>query len=287
MVIRARVRAALVLFFARAASALVLAYPVAKTTAAFLPPAFPVSDALLFAPGGFYAAEAVRLGGRAINASLEGSAMGFVLLAIGISFPFAVALSALVYPAESLPDLAKRGAACTPPLVAIGGATAVAQAVAAAAIAGALGAASGSVDRVLDEPQADLTLVGLALIAGSSLLVMGLAADLARAAVVRQGQRALGAIAFSFAVLRRAPRAVVSAWLPAWLASVAVVAAAAFAASALDVSRPGAARVWAVALIHQVAVLAIVALRLYWLERALALVSPMRGRSGVSEAPTL
>jgi hypothetical protein len=291
LVTRARVRAALVLYLVRAASAVLLAYPVARTIAAFLPPAFPSADVLFFTPGAYYAAEALRLGGRAIQGSLEGSAMGFVLVAIGTCFPFAIALSALVYPAESLPSLAKRATACTAPIVAIGGATALAQAVVIAAIAGALGAASGSLDPVLDERQGDLTLLGLALIAGSSLLVMGLAADLARAAAVRHGARAFGAVALAVGALRRAPGAIAAAWLPACVATVAVVAGAAFATSAIDVSRPGTARVWAVALLHQSAVLASVVLRLYWLERALAIVGPEplrgSGAGAVSETPQL
>ena len=290
LVARSRARAVLILYLCRAASALALSYPVAKTTAAFLPPAFPSADALLFAPGGFHAAEALRLGGRAIQASLEGSALGFVLVAIVLSAPFAVAISGLVRPAEPLPSLAKHGAQCTPSLVAIGGATAFAQAVGLAAIAGAIGAASGSLDRVLDERQADLTLAALALAASSSLLVLGLAADLSRAAIVRHGVRARRAVVVAFRVLRRAPSVVASAWLPPALAGIAVVTVAAFAASRLDVSRPGAARVWGVALLHQGVVLALVVLRVYWLERALAIVGPgpAAGRGGVtlSEPPT-
>lgn len=284
LVARARARAVLVLFSFRAACALLLAYPVARTIGAFLPPAFPLSDALLFAPGGYYAAEALRLGGRAIQASLEGSAPGFVLVAVVASFPFAVALSSLTEPSEALPLLVKRGAACTPPLVAIAGATALAQAAAVVAIAVGAAAVYGVLGSALDERQADLTVTAIVLVASSSLVVLGLAADLARAAAVRHGARATRAAATAAGVLRRAPVAVLTGWLPAALAGVAAVAASAWAASALDVSRPGAARVWAVALLHQTTVLALVALRIYWLERALALVGPAPS-GGVSEAP--
>jgi len=269
---RARMRAALLLFAFRAVSALVLAYPVARTIAAFSPPVFPVADGLLFAPGAFYAVEALRLGGRAIEASVESSALAFVFVAIVASFPFAVALSALVHPDESLPSLAKRGAEGTPSLVAIGGAAALSQAVGLAAIAGATASLSGSFDTAMDERQADLTRAGLALVASACLVGVGLLADLARAAVVRRGVRAVPAIVLSFERLRRVPGAVLVAWLPPAAASLALVAGAAWAASAVDVSRPGAGRVWAVALMHQVAVFAIVALRVYWLERALHVV---------------
>ncbi|HVW25809.1 MAG TPA: hypothetical protein VHC69_10585 [Polyangiaceae bacterium] len=271
---RARIRAVLLLFFFRAAAALLLAYPVARAVAAFLPPISPLSDALLFAPGALYAAEALRLGGRAIQASLEGSVLGFILVAIALSFPFAAALAALAHPEEPLPSLAKRGAAATPSLVAIGGATAFAQAVALAAITFAVEGLSGSFDSVLDERRSDLIVAGFALVTSSSVAVLGLAADLARAVVVRRGVRAVRALAVAFAELGRAPLAVFMGWAPAAAGSIALVSGAAWAASALDVSRPGAGRVWAVLIVHQLVVLGIVALRVYWLERALGIVGP-------------
>jgi len=271
---RARARAALVLFLFRSVCGLLLAYPVARTLGAFVPSTYPVSDALLFAPGGVYLVEALRLGGRAVQASVEGSGLGFVVVAIVATFPFAVALSALVHPSRSLPSLVKRGAESTPALLALGGAAALAQAVGLAAIAGAVNGVSGAFDSVTDERHADLLVAAFALLACLPLLALGLAHDLARAAVVRHGVRSTHAAAMAFRKLRAATNAVFTAWLAPAVASGALVLLAAWVAGMLDVSRPGAARVWAVAALHQATVLGLVLLRLWWLERALALVDP-------------
>ncbi|HEX4336026.1 MAG TPA: hypothetical protein VH062_08950 [Polyangiaceae bacterium] len=277
---RARARAALVLFFFRAASGLVLAYPVARTVGAFLPQAYPVSDALLFAPGGVYAAEALRLGGRAIQASLEGSALVFVLVAVAASFPFAIALSALVRPDESLPSLAKRGARATPSLVALGGAVALGQAILLAAIAGLVNGLAGSFDSVMDERRSDLFVGTVALLGLLPVLGLGLVHDLARAAVVRHGVRSVRATRLAFAKLMSAPSAVVAPWLLPAFASVVLVLVAGWLAGVLDVARPGAARVLAVLALHQGTVVGLVLLRLFWLERALSLVDPPEGSGG-------
>jgi hypothetical protein len=274
MTARARVRAVLVLCSFRAASGLLLAYPVARTLAAFLPQTFPTSDTLLFAPGGMFAVEALRLGKHAIRASLEGSGLSLVLLGITASFPFAIALSSLVHPSETLPSLAKRGAESTPSLVALGGAAALAQGLGIAAIAGVVGWLAGSFDSLMDERRGDLLVVLLGLALTVPLFGLGLLHDLARAAVVRYGMRAIPSAKSGARKLWRAPGPVITAWLSPAAVSVALVLLAAWMTGVLDVGRPSAARVWAVAALHQATIVALVALRLRWLERALSLVDP-------------
>ena len=268
-VTRARARAALLLFLFRALTAFLLAYPVARSAGAFLPRVIPAGDALFFADGGFYAAEAIRLGGRAIQGALEGSLLGFVAVAIASALPTAVALSALVYPAESLPALVRRGAEHTPSMIAVGGAAAFVQAVGLVVVALLVNGLSGAFDSVLDERAADLAVVAIGLIAVLPVVAVGLVSDLARAAIVRHGVRATSALRLGARALSDASGAVIVAWLPTVAGGAAIVALAAWAATAIDVSRPGAARVLAVVAVHQVTIALLVVLRLYWLERAL------------------
>jgi hypothetical protein len=266
-------RAVLLVWLFRAVAAFALAYPAARTVSAFLPQS-PSADALLFAPGALHAFEAVRAGGRAIQASLEGSALVFLLVSLAALLPLTMALVGLLHPRETTADLVARATALLPPLIALGGATALSRAVGLAAIAGAASALAGSLESAIDERASDLLVYGSALVATLPLLALGIGHDLSRAAVIRHDVRARTAVVVALSTLRSAPRAALLGWAVPALASAGVITGAAWLTGALDVSRPGAWRVAAVAITHQAAVLVLVALRLRWLGRALTLVGP-------------
>jgi hypothetical protein len=229
----------------------------------------------LFQPGGLYAVEAVRLGGRAIAASLEGSGFVLLLLCVAASFPLAIALAGLLHPDESVASLARRGSQAMPSLVAIGGLTAFVQAIGTGIVAAGIAGLTGSLDSVMDEPFSDLCVWLAGFLAMLPVVGMGLVHDLARAAVIRQETRARDALSLALDVLRRTPRAVVVRWLIPAVASAGLVALAALVSGTVDVSRPGGARVWGVFVLHQASILGLVVLRLVWLGDALRLVGPL------------
>jgi hypothetical protein len=271
---RAAARAVLMVWLFRVGAGLAVSYPTARVVGVFIPPAFPTSDAALFEPGGLYAVEAVRLGGRAITASLEGSGFVFLLGSIAACFPLAIALTGLLHPDESVGRLARRAAEAMPSLVVLGGTFALLQTIGMAIVAGGIATFSGSLDAVMDEPLADICVWLVALAATLPVVGIGLIHDLARAAVLRHETRARGAMFAALGVVRRMPRIVVARWFFPAIAGVGLVGVAAFVSGALDVSRPGAARVAGVFMLHQATVLGLVVLRLFWLGEALRLVGP-------------
>ena len=108
---------------------------------------------------------------------------------------------------------------------------------------------------------------------------IGVVQDLARAASVRHATAALESVRIAARTLSSVPGTVLRAFVtPALVALALVICGAAFA-SVLDVSRPGAWRVVAVGLEHQLVILAIVRLRLGALARALALTGSIRAIS--------
>lgn len=282
---RARARAVLFVWLFRLGAGLAVSYPTARVVGAFIPPAFPAADAALFEPGGLYAVEALRLGGRAITAALQGSGFVFVLLAVAASFPLALALSGLLRPEESVGSLARRGTEAMPALVALGGAAALLQAIGIGVVAAGIAGLTGSLDAMMDEPFSDICIWLAALAATLPVVGLGLVHDLARAAVIRHEARARSAAFTAFRILLRIPRTVVARWLVPAVAGAGLIAVAAFVASALDVSRPGAARVAGVCVLHQATVLGLVVLRLVWLGETLRLVGPALPRPPSPIAP--
>jgi hypothetical protein len=117
--------------------------------------------------------------------------------------------------------------------------------------------------------------VGSSLLELAAWLVVALAAgglggvaDVAKACLVRS-QAGLGsALGQAFSCLSRRPLLTMFGWLPYAALFGAGVAAAAWLTGAVDVSRPGALRVAAVFVAHQLVILLAVALRAAWFARA-------------------
>jgi hypothetical protein len=99
------------------------------------------------------------------------------------------------------------------------------------------------------------------------VLALGIAHDLARAAVVRSRATAGRAAILGVSALRRRPLALSWAWCGRALAGLGLVAAG--AAAALRLSPGGGAAIVVLVLVHQSVILARVALRASWLARAL------------------
>jgi hypothetical protein len=285
---RAMARAVLLLWLGRALAGLLVGYPVARTVGAFMPPGAAYGDAVLFAPGGVVLLEVLRVGGRVLGASLESALLAFVAVSVATLFPLGLALAGLVCPGESGASLARRAARALPPLFALSGAAAVVQAVALTAVGIGLTSLAPAFAQ-MNERTGDLLVVTTAVVAGAPVLGLGILHDVARAAVIRTEARARTAVAIAWDALRRGPRRAVLAWAAPTGVGAIVVAAAAWATGALDVSRPGASRVVAVALLHQLAVATLVTSRLVWFARALALVpaAPAPAEPFTSEADPL
>jgi len=118
-----------------------------------------------------------------------------------------------------------------------------------------------------------------------TILAVGVVQDLARAAVIRHGARGTDALRIAGTTFVATPRAVFAAFLGPMVATAFLVAAAAALTSACNVSRPGAWRVALVLLAHQLAIVAIVALRLRALGAALTFVGPYGAGREEENAP--
>jgi hypothetical protein len=274
--LRAGTFAAGMLYAYRLVGAFVLAYPAARTLGAFGPMASPEADQALFEPGGYHLLEALRLAGHAVPASVESAAV--LLSAVGILglVPLALAQASLAAPGGTPADWGARAAAVLPRLLVLGGGTMLARAGLVIGGLVAVGAASTLGEGARDErvPVA----LGAAVLAPllSLWLLLGIVQDLARASVVRLDATVGDGLSRALTTLRERPAAVLGAYALLTLAGGSAVGLAAWAAGALDVSRPGSARVWGAFAAHQSAVLALVVLRVAWLGRALALVSQPR-----------
>jgi hypothetical protein len=93
--------------------------------------------------------------------------------------------------------------------------------------------------------------------------------------VMRHGTRGTASLRVAWRTLVATPRAVLARFLGPMAATLLIVTAGAVLTSAFDVSRPGAWRIASVFIVHQFAVVAIVALRLRALGAALTLVDPL------------
>lgn len=267
-------RALMILCLYRAAAATIVGYPIARTLGSLGPTALPDGDVSLFAPSGMQLLEALRFGARAIPASVEsGSIVAIVLATVGL-FPLAVALTALENPRATRGQLSSAAADRLPSFLFLSGATLLSQAVLAMTTALVVTGVSGLTDSFRNERTADLVPLLLGVIGLLAVLAVGVVQDVARAAVIRHGVRGIDSIRIAGTTLVATPRAVFGAFAGPMVATAFVVAAAAALTSACDVSRPGAWRIASVALVHQLAVVAIVALRLRALGAALTLVDP-------------
>jgi hypothetical protein len=112
-----------------------------------------------------------------------------------------------------------------------------------------------------------------AMVTGAIVLeVLSMLRDVARAAVVVRDERGLSAIKTALFVFPSGFRALAGTCVTNAMASAVVVYAALALTTKLDVSRPGAFRVFSVFVVHQGVLAALVWLRLRFLGKALDVV---------------
>jgi hypothetical protein len=273
---RGVIRAGAILYSFRLVAGFLVAYPAARAFAAFGAAPFADGDRVLFEPGGVLLVEALRFGARTLASVAGGATVGlFVLSFVGL-LPLAAALTGLTRPGASVGRTLEFAFEKLPAFALFFGASWLLRAVYAGAALLLLSGATSLSKGVVDERAADLTVGALGLVLLCGLLVIDCLHDLCRAAVVRFDESPTTAALSALRVgLARPVRVLALGAVPAAV-SVALVAIGAALTSVVDVSRPGAWRVAAVFVLHQLVVFGIALARAQWLALALELVGEAR-----------
>jgi hypothetical protein len=274
-IIRARRRplGVFLLYAFRASAAWLVALPMVAAIGATGVGHQPTGDAVLFEPGGMLLAEIVRVGAASYPTALAVSLLLYVAFALVGLVPLASFLRALSLEGRaSLGGWLSRGVALLPAFTGLSVFTVLVQGALLGTSALVLGVAAPYTAR-LGPQTSDLSLLGLAALCLAPLCLASVAQDLCRAAIVRGRLALLAGVRAGLVTLVRQPRAVLLSWLWPALLSLSVIAGAAFAVGRLELYQPEGYRVLAVALLHQLAALALVCLRAVWLARSLVLVS--------------
>jgi hypothetical protein len=272
---------AVTLYYAsHAAAALLLALPATAVVSGPGISGFSEGDRLLFQPGGVVAADVARALWPTLPAHAASSLWAGTLLALLLLVPHAAVLSSLSSDErESQAAIFGRAIGRVPALIALSGLALLAQAV---VLFATLTFAGWLKDRFDDTTTRSADLAYLVAVAFGLLvtLAFGVVRDLGRAAIVRDSLDSKAALFVGLRALARAPGRSLLGWLTPSLAGVALVALAAVLTTALDVSRPGAWRVWLVLLVHQLVAYALCFCRAYWLTASLGLVGASAGATG-------
>ncbi len=267
-------------FACRCAAGLVLAAPFTAAVAASGLGAFAEGDRLLFEPGGLLLVEVARASWLWLTPLANASLVTFAVLSVALTLPASLlwVTSADDTPATA-PALFGRAVALVPSLLALAGLALLGQ-----ILAICLGVAGAGFFRsALESPVAGdrWALVPLGC-AGLVALAFGVLRDVASAAVACGVPNARSGLRAALTALLGAPRALLTRWVAAAVAGLAVVAAVAGGVGIIDVGRPGSLRVVAVAVLHQSVVLALSVFRAGWFTAAARVV---RGQLGAgSEA---
>lgn len=270
---RALLRAALVLWVARAGLALFASYPLARTLSAIGADLRPEGDASLFAPGGFLLLDTLNVGMAPARSAMKSAAQGSLVLSVVALGPLALAMGSLAFRQARWSDLFGNAVRSLPRFVLFSGATLFFQAIAIAIAALLHGVMTPLSSGIIDERIPTLMTAG-AVVAGAVLVLgLGLIQDLMRAGVVLgTAPSAKAIIRMALGIFGKRPAAVIAGWTGPALLQVLLVALGARLAQWIDVARPGAGRIAAVALMHQGVVFACCALRSVWLSRSIDLV---------------
>jgi hypothetical protein len=225
---------------------------------------------LLFEPGGVMAVETARLGWSGLKAAASVSTLLLLVACVASIVPLSAWLVALCHGGR-LRLAPWLGAAFdrAPGLVLITGIAWVLRGIVLAIAAMVLTALS-------DEARWELVVLG-----GVTVVVLGAISAfeaLVQAAYVRHRDGPLVSIAQGVrAGFRRLGMTFLAYTIPA-VASIAVVAGAAGMTQYYDVAGPGTGRVFGAFVLHQLAILLLIALRGWWLGAALQLVGGREGR---------
>ncbi len=261
---------ALLVWLWRLLISFLIAAPVTAAVSATGIGEFPQGDALLFEPGGVMAVETARLGWSGLKAAASVSTLLLLVACVASIVPLSAWLVALCHGGR-LRLAPWLGAAFdrAPGLVLITGIAWVLRGIVLAIAAMVLTALS-------DEARWELVVLG-----GVTVVVLGAISAfeaLVQAAYVRHRDGPLVSIAQGVrAGFRRLGMTFLAYTIPA-VASIAVVAGAAGMTQYYDVAGPGTGRVFGAFVLHQLAILLLIALRGWWLGAALQLVGGREGR---------
>jgi hypothetical protein len=268
LVILRRPGVILLVYAFRLLSALLIAGPVALAVGPIVA-GYPRGDAVLFDSGGLLWLEAIRLARSALLSAAVQGTIATLFLAFAGLLPLAALIASL---GRSGPVtfgwLAERAARPLGTLSLLFGAALLAQAITSALIL-VCGAVLASKLHLTD-PNASAVRVAAAAASLLVLIGIGIVHELARVAAVDGDLRFYAAVTRGWQALRSAKVRAIVAYGVRGLAMVLVVGASIALAHAVGIERG-----WQVVLawlVHQVAILAVVALRASWLAEALAIV---------------
>ncbi|MCA9594150.1 MAG: hypothetical protein KC776_12590 [Myxococcales bacterium] len=232
----------------------------------------PDGDAILFRDGGLHLAELVRLTLPELHALARSAPGLFVVLGLVSLLP----LAALFVSLDSDERLSTRAwigdaAACLPRFTFVAGFCLLVQALLSFVTLTVAVQVREAVADPTTPRSADAWGVGIALFGFFLVALIGVLADLARAAIVRRDARALEALGIAINALTRRPFATLSSWATPGAWSLVFVLTAAWIVGRVDVSHGGLGRIATVAVVHQLTLVALIVLRGAWLNRALIL----------------
>ncbi len=258
----------------------------------------PLQDAPLWAPGSEALMQLYYRASHARAAIAASAGLALALAAALGAVPLAAMLVSIGYATRDrrVPGWSHvftRTAGAMLPLTIVGALTLLAQAM---VVGGGvlLGMLAQAAAQGAGEARADVLAGFMVALSGVTALYVGVASDLARAALVRFRMSVLLALRLAWHVTRRAPANAFMSWALRALAALLLVGIGAAAADRLG-GRGGAALVF-LALCHQCVILARVALRASWLAKALRIVDRVTpsapgplgtlARSAAQPAPT-
>jgi hypothetical protein len=267
-----RVRSVTIYFVAHLAAAVLFALPAFALVAGTGIGRFPEGDRLLFQPGGLLLAEVARTVASALWSSIASARVSGALLFALLLVPHAALLVSLSE-SEREPENVVWGRAIghLPVLLLLSGLSFFAQAV---VLFAAVTVATTIRDAMTSSTARNADLAYLAVLSVGVLLALalGLVRDLGRAAAVRDSLRAKAALRVGLMTFARAPGRTLLGWAAPAAVGLALVLLGAAVTGLFDVSRPGAWRVWFVALAHQAIAYALCWCRAFWLNATLGLV---------------
>lgn len=285
---RRRIGAIVLLWASRLCASLLVAWPVADVFRALGAGRGVERDASLFEPGALFLLEALRLGNKALLAALQTAAFSWCLFSLLLLVPVSALLVALAHEGRlELGAWLGRALQHVPRFLLLAGVTMLAQAL----ILLAFVLLYIPLHRLwlgrVSEKASDLFSVAWFGLAAAGVVLFSVVHDLARAANVRYGARASDNLVHAIAVLRQWPGKLSASWAGVGIASLLLIAGAAYAVDAAHIERPDTWRIVVVAFVHQGAALGLAALRAAWLALLLRRVSARRHAPGVLDAEEL
>jgi hypothetical protein len=242
---------------------LCLAWPLASVIAASGVGARAEGDRALFEGGGYLLLEVLRVQGEALGAVLQGLLPLFALGLLLTAAANGVLLQALN---DDEPAWLTRGLRRLPALGVLGLGTALAQLVVWLIGSSVLG---GVPEAMMAPQRSTLLQAGVLLVTALVAGALGGLSDLTKASLYRHDASLLVALSRAWNSLKTSPIRRLFGWLPYAAVFLLAAAVGAWLTQQLDVSQRGATRAVAVLLVHQLVVVASVALRAAWYARAL------------------